>query len=88
MTSTNPSQRSESAPKVYFTFYSRQWPSGNQVEVGNPRWVPMIPRKGEMVTGPDDFGSYRVEDVDYVYSEGLYSPPTIYVRCVKPGAFD
>lgn len=48
----------------------------------------MIPRKGEMVTGPDDFGGYRVEDVDYVYSGGLYSPPTIYVRCVKPGAFD
>lgn len=77
----------QNSPKVVFTFYSSEHPSGRKVEVGSPRLTPLIPRKGELVTGPDSMGSFRVEDVDYVYSDGLYFAPTIWVRCVKPGAF-
>jgi hypothetical protein len=38
--------------------------------------APNVPRVGEFVEGPDDFGMYRVSAVTYSYSNGFVDEPT------------
>lgn len=55
--------------------------------VGTSRDSLPIPRVGEEVKGPDDFGSFYVHDVIYTFTRGFYFPPEVFViaRHNRPG---
>lgn len=42
---------------------------------------PTIPRTGDVIRGPDDFGFYVVDSVLYDYNNGFVYPPRVSIRC-------
>jgi hypothetical protein len=76
---------SQSVSRVIFVL----WRGGQWTEVeamglkGRPE--PTIPRKGDLIKGPDEFGYFVVDNVLYDYADGFAQPPEVHVRCTPRG---
>jgi hypothetical protein len=61
--------------EVLMEFVGLEVPGGNEYKVE----VPRPPAQGEVVIGPDDFGRWTVDMIEFTYADGFAFEPEVRV---------